>query len=47
MIYIHDVFFHVCIYRNLNKIRDVLYPISLDKIDLLNEWIYEELRRFL
>ena len=37
MIYIHVVF---C--RNLSKTRDALYPISLDNIDLLNEWICEE-----
>jgi hypothetical protein len=28
--------------RNLSKTRDVLDPISLDNIDLLNEWICEE-----
>ena len=37
MIYIHVVF---C--RNLSKTRDALDPISLDNIDLLNEWICEE-----
>ena len=29
--------------RNLSKTRDVLDLISLDNIDLLNEWICEEL----
>ncbi|XP_011011286.1 PREDICTED: uncharacterized protein LOC105115910 [Populus euphratica] len=28
--------------RNLSKTRDALDPISLDNIDLLNEWICEE-----
>ena len=28
--------------KNLSKIRDTLYLISLDNIDLLNEWICEE-----
>ena len=28
--------------RNLSKTRDVLDLISLDNIDLLNEWICEE-----
>jgi hypothetical protein len=28
--------------RNLSKIKDALDLISLDNIDLLNEWIYEE-----
>ena len=29
--------------RNLSKTRDALDPISLDNIDLLNEWICDEL----
>ena len=37
MVYIHAVF---C--RNLSKIKDALDLISLDNIDLLNEWICEE-----
>ena len=37
MVYIHVIF---C--RNLSKTRDALDPISLDNIDLLNEWICEE-----
>jgi hypothetical protein len=36
------VYIHVVFCRNLSKIRDVLDPISLDNIDLLNEWICEE-----
>jgi len=32
--------------RNLNKINDILDLISLDNIDLLNEWICEESSSF-
>jgi hypothetical protein len=42
MVYIHVVFFIFILCRNLSKTRDVLDPISLDNIDLLNEWICEE-----
>ena len=28
--------------RNFRKTRDVLDPINLDNIDILNEWICEE-----
>jgi hypothetical protein len=42
MVYIHVVFSMFILYRNLSKIRDVLDSISLDNIDLLNEWICEE-----
>jgi len=42
MVYIHVVFFMFILCRNLSKIRDALDLISLDNIDLLNEWICEE-----
>jgi len=42
MVYIHFVFSMFIFYRNLSKIWDVLDLISLDNIDLLNEWICEE-----
>ena len=32
MVYIHVVFFNFILYKNLNKIRDALDPISLDNI---------------
>ena len=35
-------FFMFILCRNLSKTRDALDPISLDNIDLLNEWICEE-----
>jgi hypothetical protein len=42
IVYIHVVFFIFILCRNLSKIRDVLNPINLANIDLLNEWICEE-----
>ena len=42
MVYIHVVFFMFILCRNLSKTRDALDLISLDNIDLLNEWICEE-----
>jgi hypothetical protein len=42
MVYIHVVFFMFILCRNLNKTRDALDLISIDNIDLLNEWICEE-----
>jgi hypothetical protein len=42
MVYIHVVFFMFILCRNLSKTRDVLNLISLDNIELLNEWICEE-----
>jgi hypothetical protein len=39
---IYVVYIHVVFCRNLSKTRDALDPISLDNIDLLNEWICEE-----
>jgi len=42
MVYIHVIFFMFILCRNLSKIRDALDLISLDNIDLLNEWICEE-----
>jgi hypothetical protein len=34
IVYIHVVFYMFILYRNLNKIRDALHPISFDNIDL-------------
>jgi hypothetical protein len=42
MVYIHVVFSMFILCRNLSKIRDVLDRISLDNIDILNEWICKE-----
>jgi hypothetical protein len=42
MVYIHVVFFIFILCRDLSKIRDALDLMSLDNIDLLNEWICEE-----
>jgi len=42
MVYIHVVFFMCILCRNLSKVRNVLDHISLDNIDILNEWICEE-----
>jgi hypothetical protein len=35
MIYIHVVFLEFILCRNLSKIRNALYPISLNNIDLV------------
>jgi len=42
MVYIHVIFFMFILCMNLNKTSDVLDLISLDNIDILNEWICEE-----
>jgi len=34
MVYIHIIVFRFIFFRNLNKIKDTLDPISLDNIDL-------------
>ena len=42
MVYIPVVFFHVYSLQEFEQNKDALDPISLDNIDLLNEWICEE-----
>ena len=42
MVYIHVIFFMFILCMNLNKTSDALDLISLDNIDILNEWICEE-----
>jgi hypothetical protein len=42
MVYIHVIFFMFILCMNLNKTSDALDLISLDNIDILNEWISEE-----
>jgi hypothetical protein len=46
MVYINVIFLMFILCRKLSKIRNALDPISLDNIDLLNEWICEELSLF-
>ena len=41
MVYIHVIFLIFILCSNLSKTKNTLDLISLDNIDLLNEWIYE------